>query len=335
MLRIGIVGAGSMGSAHAAGWSQTPAQIVGFLTETFDPNLPLARRYNAKVFSSLDSLLDAVDVVDICAPTHLHVQMILQAAARKKHIICEKPLALTTADALQAIRACKEAGVHLLVAHVVRYFPEYALAKSLVDQGVIGNVAVLRLLRGSYRPQKPIGNWFLDEAKSGGILMDLMIHDMDYARWIAGEVVSVFARKVTTIFPNSNLDYGLVILQHRGGAITHLAGAWAYPPPTFRTQFEIAGDRGVIIHDSQSTNPIETLLVKTHSSVPEVGLPSSPVREDPYTLEIKSFYKTITEGIPPKVTAEDALAAVQIAEAAILSAREGKAIHIEPIKVQT
>lgn len=334
MLRVGIVGAGSMGAAHAAGWSQTPAHLVGFLTETFDPNLPLAQRYGATVFRSFDELLDAVDVVDICTPTHLHASMIVRAAEKRKHVVCEKPLALSTQEALRAVRACREAGVHLLVAHVVRYFPEYALAKSLVDEGAIGRVATLRLLRGSYRPRKPVGNWFLDESKSGGILMDLMIHDMDYARWIAGEVATVFARKITSVRPDSALDYGLVVLQHRSGAITHLAGAWAYPPPTFRTQFEISGDCGVIIHDSQATAPIESLILRpAGNAVPEVGLPSSPLAEDPYTTEIKAFYHTLVEGAPSRVTPEDGLAAVQIAEAAVRSAAEGKAIHLEPISV--
>jgi predicted dehydrogenase len=100
---------------------------------------------------------------------------------------------------------------------------------------------VLRLARGSYRPKKPEGNWFLDEEKSGGILMDFMIHDYDYARWIAGEVESVFAQKIAAD-QTASVDYGLVILRHTGGALSHIAGSWAYPPPTaFRTGFEIAG----------------------------------------------------------------------------------------------
>lgn len=331
-MRVGIVGAGFMGSAHAAGWAETPAQIVGFCAEHLENAQRLAQQFGARAYPDFASLLDEVDVVDICTPTHLHVPMILEAAARGKHIICEKPLALDAESALEAVRACRRAGVHLFVAHVVRFFPEYALAKRIVDQGQIGRVATMRLLRGSYRPKKPTGNWFLDESKSGGILMDLMIHDMDYARWVAGEVESVFARRVSGVFQGSAVDYGLVILKHRSGAISHIAGAWAYPPPTFRTRFEISGDQGMIEFDSQAASPIESLIIRPHAEAPDVGLPSSPVSESPYTTEIKEFYAAIAEGRTPRVRAEDGAVAVQIAAAAVQSAQTGKVVYISPIE---
>jgi len=330
-MRVGIAGVGFMGSAHAAAWVETPAHIVGFVAGSPESARPLAQKYGAKVFPDFSSMLDEVDVVDICTPTHLHVPMILEAAARSKHIVCEKPLALTVEDALKAVQASRRAGVQLHVAHVVRFFPEYALAKQIIEQGQIGRIATLRLLRGSYRPKKPVGNWFLDESKSGGILVDLMIHDMDYARWVAGEVESVFARKISAVYHDSPVDYGLVILKHRNGAISHLAGAWAYPPPTFRTRFEISGDRGMIEFDSQATSPIENLTVRPHAEAPDVGLPSSPVRENPYTAEIKEFYAAITEGKMPRVTAEDAVAAVQIAAAAVQSAQSGEVVYLKPL----
>src|SRR4029453_10919086 len=144
-----------------------------------------------------------------------------------------------------------------LVAHVVRFFPEYALAKSLVQSGEVGRPGVLRLSRGSFRPKKPVGNWFLDFDKSGGLLLDMMIHDFDYARWVAGEVESVFARSIGSSVSDAPVDYGMAILTHTGGALSHVTGAWSYPPPTFRTRLEIAGDGGLIEFDSADTAPVE------------------------------------------------------------------------------
>jgi predicted dehydrogenase len=214
---------------------------------------------------------------------------------------------------------------------VVRFFPEYALAQAAVAGGQIGRPGVLRLHRGSYRPKKPAGNWFLDEEKSGGILMDLMIHDYDYACWVAGDVEAVSARRVTEAHPDAPVDYGLVILSHRLGALSHISGAWAYPPPTFRTKLEIAGDRGLIEFDSDSTAPIQNLILKTMDGAPDVGLPSSPVSESPYTTQIKEFYRAIVDGITPRVTATDGLRAVQIAEAAIESAHSGQPVKLQPL----
>ena len=329
-MRVGIVGAGFMGTTHAAGWAETDAEIVGFAAETATEAEPLALAYGARVFPELQALIDAVDVVDVCTPTHLHHPIVLQAAAAGKHIICEKPLARHVAEAQEMVRACREAGVQLLVAHVVRFFPEYALAQAQVAGGAIGRPGVLRLMRGSYRPKKPVGNWFLDEAKSGGILMDLMIHDFDYARWIAGEVESVFARRVTATHPDAPVDYGLAILRHRSGALTHVAGAWAYPPPTFRTGLEIAGDRGLIQFDSDMTAPITNLLRRDGGAdAPDVALPPSPTSESPYTTQIKEFYNALQGDGPSRVTAEDGLAAVQIAIAAMESVTSGKAVRLE------
>ena len=331
-MKVGIVGVGFMGTTHAAGWAETPAEIAGFTAETPQEAGDLATKYNVKVYPSLDAMLPNVDVVDICSPTHLHYEMALKAAAAGKHVICEKPLALTTQQAQEMVYACRMAGVQLFVAHVVRFFPEYALAHSAVAEGQIGRPGVIRLHRGSYRPKKPAGNWFLDEAKSGGILMDLMIHDFDYARWVAGEVETVSAQRVTEFHPDAPIDYGLVILGHKSGALSHIAGAWAYPPPTFRTHFEIAGDRGLIEFDSDSTAPIQNLIHRTGGSdAPDVGLPASPVSESPYTTQIKEFYAALTEGKPVRVRATDGLAAVQIAEAAIRSARTHQPVTLDAL----
>jgi predicted dehydrogenase len=330
-MKIGIAGAGFMGVTHAAGWAATPAQLTGIVAETIEEAAPLAGQYGLKVYPSFTSMLDEVDAVDICTPTHLHYEMVLQAAAAHKGIICEKPLARSVAQAQEMVAACRKAGVLLLVAHVVRFFPEYALAKSSVARGEIGKPGVIRLSRGSYRPKKPVGNWFLDEAKSGGILMDLMIHDFDYARWIAGDVENVYAKKITTSHPTAPVDYGLVFLNHRSGALSHVSGAWAYPPPTFRTHLEIAGDGGLIEFDSADTAPILNLIRKTDKDAPDVALPSSPVTESPYTTQIKEFYAALLGEKTARVSAVDGLAAVQIAEAAIQSAATGRPVTLEPL----
>jgi predicted dehydrogenase len=331
-MKVGIIGAGSMGSTHAAGWAQTPAEIAGIVAETEQEAEALAARYQAPIYPSLAAILPQVDVVDICTPTHLHYPMVLEAAAAGKPAICEKPLARTVAQGQEMIAACRHAGVKLFVAHVVRFFPEYALAQALVAGGEVGKPGVLRLRRGSFRPRRAAGNWFLDVEKSGGMVVDLMIHDFDYARWIAGEVESVFARSIGSDHAGAAIDYGMAILRHRSGALSHVTGAWAYPPPTFRTGLEIAGDGGLIEFDSDASAPIQALLHRSgDGSSPDVGIPGSPMHESPYTSEIQEFYAALAEDKPVRVTAEDGLAALQIALAAAESARTGQAMRLDPL----
>jgi predicted dehydrogenase len=330
-VRVGIAGAGTMGATHAAGWAATDAELAGFVAETPQDAEHLAHQYQVKVYPDLASMLPDVDVVDICTPTPLHHAMTLQAAAAGKHIVCEKPLGRSTTQAVEMIAACDNAGVMLLVAHVVRYFNEYVLAKESVSRGEIGRPGVIRLSRGSFRPHKLTNNWFLDAAQSGGILMDMMIHDYDYARWIAGDVESVFAKSVSAGNPDAPIDYGLAILKHRSGTISHIAGAWAYPPTVFRTRLEIAGDAGLIEFDSDASAPIVNLIAQPGGNSGAVGLPASPVAESPYTTQIREFYAVLSGDKEPRVSAADGLAAVQIAEAAIQSAATGKAIMLEPL----
>jgi predicted dehydrogenase len=330
-MKIGIAGTGFMGSTHAAGWVETLATLAGFVSQTPAHAQTLAAQYGVQVYPDFATMLAEVDVVDICTPTHLHHEMVLAAAAAGKHIICEKPLARTIEQGQEMIAACEQAGVKLLVAHVVRFFPEYAQAKATVERGDIGQPAVMRLTRGTFRPKKALDNWFVDFEKSGGMMMDLMIHDFDYARWVAGEVESVFAKNISSRHPQAPIDYGLAILTHRNGTLTHVEGSWAYPPPLFRTRLEIAGADGWLEFDSGKTAAIGLHLQQTPTETPDVPLPSSPLSESPYTSQLKDFYAALVNDTPIPVTAADGLAAVQIALAAIESAQTGKAVRLESL----
>jgi predicted dehydrogenase len=331
-MKIGIVGAGFMASTHAAGWAETPAKIAGFVHRTEKGARPLATQYGAQAYPDFEAMLHDVDVVDICTPTHLHHDQVLRAAAAKKDIVCEKPLARTVAQGQAMIAACCDAGVNLLVAHVVRFFPEYALAKAAVDRGEIGQPAVVRIARESSGPVNVMSSWFGDLDKSGGMILDLMIHDFDYARWVTGEVAAVFAKSIQTSHSGAVRDHGLAICTHRNGAISHVAGSWALPPPEFHTRFEIAGTDGLIEFDSEATKPIRAYLSgREVGELADVPVPGSPLNESPYTSEIKAFYEALAHGAPVPVSAEDGLAALQIALAALESARTGVAVTLEPL----
>jgi predicted dehydrogenase len=330
MLKVGIVGSGFMGRTHAAAWSKLPVELVGICSANEQHALKLATEYGAKEFASLDSLLQQVDVIDICTPTHLHRDMVLQAAAAGKPIICEKPLARTSAQACEMIEVCKKANVHLLVAHVLRFSPEYVQAKTVVERGDIGKVAVQRYTRCSALPNWASDNWLMDMEKSGGMLLDLMIHDFDYARWVAGDVESVYAKSLRGQRPDAKEDYALVMLTHKNGAITNVEGGWAYAPGMFRTGFEIAGDAGLIEQPVDSSIPI-SLYMKQDTMKADAPVPRSPLVEDSYFTQLKHFYEVLTDGITPRVTAEDGLAAVQIGLAAIESVRSGRQVQIAEV----
>jgi predicted dehydrogenase len=327
-LVVGVVGAGVMGETHLAAWTAEGVPAIVFNRDAARGSA-LAGRFGARVARSFDELLEHAAVVDICTVTDSHAELAIGAAGAGRHVICEKPLARTLEDGDRIVAACARAGVELFVAHVVRFFPEYELAKRLVAEGAIGDPAVLRLKRASFRPDETTRPWLFEATQSGGMVVDLMIHDFDYARWIAGDVVSVQCRSVSAERPALEVDHAFALLTHASGAISHVTGSWAYARPTFRTSLEIAGSRGLIEHDSESSRPIVAYVYpRASGGAQAVGLPASPVREDPYCLELREFRRAIVEGTPARVTALDGLEALRIALAAEESARTGRVLRL-------
>jgi predicted dehydrogenase len=344
---VGIVGAGFMGVVHAAAWAATDATVTGVLPGPATPREQVTDRLGLPVYPDLPALLGDVDVVDVCAPTDVHHELVLAAAAAGRNVICEKPLARTVAQGEAMVAACRDAAVTLLVGHVVRFFPEYAATKAAVDRGDVGTPAVLRLSRSSFQPRRPTdsfadpgsakrsggptaSNWYLDEARSGGLVLDLMIHDLDFARWVAGDVASVYAKRVRSAHAAAQTDHALAILRHRNGALSHVEASWAHPPPVFRTSGEIAGTTGLLTFDSDASAPVRTFLVRRSRSgaaaaeAGDVGLPSSPLREAPHTTQIRHFADVLRGDAEPIVSARDGLEALRLAAAAAESTRTGQ-----------
>jgi len=331
-MKIGIVGAGSMGHAHAPSWKllqKMGAELVGVVTNRPESAQAFAKEYGIKPYTSLDALIADVDILDICTPTNLHKEMTIKAAQAGKHVICEKPIALTIDDAKIMIDACDKAGVRLFIAHVVRFVTHYQAAKQSVDAGHIGKPCVIRLSRAGYQPRKSTDNWFVDSERSGGMMLDLMIHDYDYVRWLGGDVKRVFAKSVRSADPASAGDYALVTLRFVDGTIAHIEGGWAYPPGFFRTSMDIAGTDGVIEWSSDDAESLQTNLTNPPQvEADEVAVPSAKAVDSPFTTQLRHFYECIKNDSEPIVTAQDGLLALEIGLAAIESAKTGRPVTL-------
>ena len=332
-MKIGIVGAGSMGRVHLPAWDSLKsigAEPVGIIANRIDSTASdLAKQYGLRLYDHYEGLLADVDVVDLCVPTDIHAAMTIQAAQAGKHIICEKPIALSVQDGRAMIDACNHAGVRLFIAMVLRFVPQYSAAQQVVSSGEIGDVCVMRLTRAAYQPRKATDNWFMDEQRSGGMVVDLMIHDFDYARWLGGNVTRVFAKSVRTTRPDAPGDYALVTLRFADGAIAHIEGGWAYPAGIFRTSLDIAGREGVLEWSSDTTDTLHTHLANAPAQVAaDVGLPASGAAESPFLTELRHFYQALVNNQPSNVTALDGLAALQIALAVRESLQTGRSVAV-------
>lgn len=324
-LRVGMIGAGGIAAAHLPAWLSVGAHVVHYSTDGAER---LAARHGGRAVGSLAALLAQVDVVDVATPTTSHLEYVRAAAAAGKHVFCEKPLARTSAQAREAIEVCRAAGVQLYPGHVVRYFSEYEAMHREVAAGTIGEIAVQRFTRTGSRPER---NWFHDEVASGGVILDQLIHDLDFAVWNAGPVATVFARQSRSGGPGKDgVVSAQVVLQHSGGAITYAGGTWAQPGTRFRTTFEIAGTGGLLRHDSSEHQQITIDGGAAHQGVSGSGLLPAVVGTSPFELELREIARAFLGGAPPRVRAEDGLVAIVIAEAAVTSLQTGQPVHLDP-----
>lgn len=343
-LRVAVIGAGGMGTRHTNCWRRLPgAQVVAIADVQPEKAKRLADSAGltdaAAVYPSADALLAdlgsaAADVVSLCTPTPLH-RPIAEAALRAgMHVFCEKPLALTAADCDAMIAAAKTAGRLLSVGQVVRFFPEYANAKRLVDAGAVGTPAAVRLRRGGDFP-RATNDWYADVSQSGGVIFDLLIHDIDWVQWCFGPICRVYAQGLTERLAEGRLDhkdYALLTCRHTSGVVSHLEGTWS-DPGGFVTTFEVAGDGGLLTHDSRRTAPIRKAVRAEGETKPGVAVPSSPLapEDDPYYRQIAAFAAAVRGIAPLAVMPEEARSAVAVAAAARESLRTGKAVEMNTV----
>jgi UDP-N-acetylglucosamine 3-dehydrogenase len=339
---VAIWGAGTMGRVHAKRYAMTgEAQLKYIIDNDLEKATRLAQPFDA--VATVDpgpAVRDPqVDVIDVCLPTYLHRESVELAAGHGKHVFCEKPIALTLDDANAMISTCKSNGVRLGIAHVVRYFPEYEMARDMIASGRLGRVGVVRLSRTGPFPGG-WNDWYADPQLSKGLFVDLSIHDFDFLNWCFGPVERICARKVATSRP---LEYGLATLRMESGVIAHVEGSWAHPRP-FSYKFEISGSEGMIECDSAKTKPLTLLTLaqpssdcskneKAREGGPEAGLgvatSESPLRErDPYLREIQDFLAYVRGERLPRVLPEDAVAALEVSLAATRSADLGEAVKV-------
>lgn len=331
-LTVGLVGTGKLGRLHARHWESLPNVRVVAIADPFINNARALVASDAAAqaplaFADLPDLLahSRPDIVDICTPTPTHRSLVEQAIAARCAVFVEKPLARTLADCDALVDLVRQTHAFLMVGHVVRWFPAFAYAKTVVDGGGVGVPAAIRTAREASFPRRggQAQSWYDDFAQSGGVILDVLLHDFDWLRWCFGAVVRVYARGLSFEPEHRGLrDYALVTLRFASGAIAHVTGSWAHPGPV-RTTFEICGDGGMLEWDSEQSVSLSLLRTETRHQ----ESPLTPA-DDPYLAELRAFVDALRAGQPPPVTVEDGREAVRIALAALESMETGLAVAL-------
>ena len=264
MLRIGIIGLGFMGKMHFRCWNVIPeAQVVAVCDidpAKFDSTTGTAGNIAGAEqpldFSGVAFFSDAaemyarmqLDAVSITLPTHLHPAFTLQALRAGVNVLCEKPMALTLAECDQMAATAQECGKLLQIGHCIRFWPQYASAKAIIESGAYGAVVAATFQRLSLTPTWSWQNWLMDGSKSGGALLDMHIHDSDFVQYLFGLPERVSTQGVKG--PSGDFDHVVTSYLYPHGKVITAEGGWMMAPGFgFQMSFHILLERATLVFD--------------------------------------------------------------------------------------
>jgi myo-inositol 2-dehydrogenase / D-chiro-inositol 1-dehydrogenase len=332
-LRIGIIGVGRIGRMHAELIGhQVPGAALAAVFDAYEPAAQgVAATLGVPAVGSAEEIFGSdIDAVAICSSSDTHVDLLIAAADARKAVFCEKPVSLDLAEVDRALAAIDAAGVPFQIGFNRRFDPAHASVREAVASGAVGEPHLVRI--SSRDPEPPP----LDYVKSsGGLFLDMMIHDFDMARFVTGsEVVEVFARGAVRVEPSfaevGDIDTALVTLVHEDGCLTAIdnsrRAAYGYDQ-----RVEVFGSNGMAV----SHNPLAhtgTLITAAGERRPphpdfflERYLPS-------YRRAWQGFVEAVRTGSTPPVSSADARAPLVIGLTAARSLREGRPVRTEEVE---
>jgi scyllo-inositol 2-dehydrogenase (NAD+) len=334
-LNVGLIGLGRLGRVYARDLAgRIPetrlvavADPAGTVAEDVAAELDVPRAYTDAMALLDDSLVDAIVIV---TPTHTHREQVIAAAERGKPTFCEKPPALALDEVAAMKTAITRSGVFFQMGFMRRFDPGYAAAKKQIDAGRIGTPLVFKATsRDPFRPSLEYAN----PASSGGMLIDMGIHDFDLARWFMGEVRTVSAIGATIAYPElatvGDIDNAIVSLTFASGTLGAVdltrSGIYGYDIAT-----EILGLEGTIRIGYLRETPI-VIMTKEHG-VSHDTVPYFMERfRDAYTNQLQDFARNVQQDRQPPITIDDGMEALRVGVAATRARETGVSVTVADV----
>ncbi|HYF78753.1 MAG TPA: Gfo/Idh/MocA family oxidoreductase [Symbiobacteriaceae bacterium] len=310
------------GYSYAAAVVKHPAAELALIwDEDAARGAAAAKQFGCAFEPDLDRALAAnIDAVIITSANVHHKEIAVKAARADKHILCEKPIATTVADAEAMVAAAREAGVQFMTAFPCRYAPPVLRVKQAIEQGAVGEILAIK---GTNHGRMP-GGWFADPTLAGGgAVMDHTVHVADLIRWFLGkEFTSVYAEIDKRFHDIAADDCGMLTMELEGGAFATLDPSWSRPAayPTWGdVTMEIVGTKGTISLDAFSQN----LSLYNNDDKVAAWVPYGSDMDEGL---VNDFIKCVTTNTRPPITGEDGLRAMEVALMAYESARTGQPV---------
>ncbi|MGE5647375.1 MAG: Gfo/Idh/MocA family protein [Acidobacteriota bacterium] len=341
-VRVGIIGSGFQADIHAASFRIAPeeAEVVAVASPSPGRAAALAARYGIpRVFTDYREMLREKDIemVTIAAPNQLHARMTADAASAGKHVVCEKPLAMTIEEADEMLDATRRAGVLLLYAEELFFTPKYVKAKEMADQGAFGKVY---LVKQSEKHFGPHGDWFWDVDRSGGgVFMDMGCHGIAFCYWFLNRprIRNVYCQMATYVHGDKTRgeDHATCILEFEGGASGLVENSWARRGG-MDDRIEVYGSGGVTYGNLHMGNALPTYSEEGYGyaveKAPSTKGWSYPVFDELWNYgtpqEMTHFARCVRGREQPVATGEDGRVVMEALYAGYASAGEGRRIDL-------
>ena len=338
MVKVGIVGFGFMGRMHYRVYKSIANVEIAAICDT-NPNIVKDTEKaigniagaeesvdfdSLKLYSDFDKMLleGGLDAVSIALPTHLHTDFAIKALDAGLHVLCEKPMALNEEQCNQMTAAAQSSGKILQIGHCVRFWPEYAKAKEIVDSAKYGRVIAAMFQRLGSTPTWSDDNWFLDEQRSGGMVLDLHIHDTDYIQYLLGKPRAVHSFGAES--PAGGLAHVVTEYLYDDDKVITAEGGWMMAPSFgFEMSFNIMLEKATIVYDCTRQPAFKVCPMEGEVLTPQVA------QGDGYSRQAEHFIDSIQgKQLPEVITLEQSCDSVIITNAEKESIKQGCAVNL-------
>lgn len=339
--KVAVFGCGFIANIHMESYQRfvPDAKVVAVYGRNLEKARAFAKTHAIEsYYDDIDELLRdcECDVVDICIPNSAHYEACIKAARAGKHVIIEKPIALTLEQADEMIAECKKAGKKLMYAEELCFAPKYERVRMLVESGAVGK---LYMIKQAEKHSGPHSRWFYEkDLAGGGVMMDMGCHALAWFRWILGgdpKIKSVYASMATVMHDTECDDNTVTLVEFENGVIGLAEDSWA-KHGGMDDRIEVYGDKGVSYADlfrgnsalTYSTDGYDYAMEKAGSSKGWTFTVYEEAFNQGYPQELAHFIDCVRNDLEPRVTGEDGRAVLEMIYAAYESAKTGKKVEL-------
>ena len=343
-IRVGIIGCGKIAQVrHIPEYAANPhVEVYGFYDINQARTEELAKKYGGKAFASYEELLadPAIEAVSVCVANHAHAEISIAALKAGKHVLCEKPMAVTLEECEAMVAAAKESGKYLMIGQNQRLAKAHSKAKELIAQGAIGKVLTFRTIFGHGGPETwsidPGSNvWFFDKTKAAmGAMADLGIHKTDMIQYVLGTKIVKTQAVLTTLDKKDATgqligvdDNAICIYQMENGIIGTMTASWTYYAAEDNTTV-IYGTKGELrLYDDPkySVQQINADGTRIDYQIDQIQTNDNQTASGIIDL----FVESLVEQKAPEISGENVLHAMKAVFASIESSAKGCAIEVK------